>query len=124
MGVATYFFDSYAFIEIYNGSKAYAPYMKSVGIITTQLNLIEVHYAILRTKGAQTAKQCVDRIKRFTIPITNETIHESNTFRLKHKRKKLSFADCVGYVLACKNQVPFLTGDKGFKDLPNVEYVK
>ena len=32
--------------------------------------------------------------------------------------------DCVGYVVAKRVGVKFLTGDREFKDMPNVEFVK
>ena len=45
-------------------------------------------------------------------------------FRLKNKKMDLSYADCIGYIYACENNLKFLTGDEKFKDMDNVEFVK
>ena len=45
-------------------------------------------------------------------------------FRLLNKKRKLSYVDCLGYILAGMNGAKFLTGDNQFKDLQNVEFVK
>ena len=41
----------------------------------------------------------------------------------EYKKFDLSYADCLGYVISKKLNIRFLTGDKQFKDLPNVEFV-
>jgi predicted nucleic acid-binding protein len=47
-------------------------------------------------------------------------------FRLKMKRgkKNLSYVDALGYIIAEKLGVKFLTGDNAFDGMDNVEYVK
>ena len=45
-------------------------------------------------------------------------------FRKQHKRKRLSYADCVGYVYAMRHGMMFLTGDKEFAAFDHVEFVK
>ena len=45
-------------------------------------------------------------------------------FKIKYKKQDLSYADCIGYIYAIKNNLLFLTGDKEFKDLKSVEFVK
>ena len=61
---------------------------------------------------------------RHTVPISFEVIEEANLFRLENIKKKISTTDAVGYVLSKKFSVKFLTGDKEFKDLDSVEFVK
>jgi predicted nucleic acid-binding protein len=53
-----------------------------------------------------------------------ETIKAAAKFRLKQAKLKLSYIDCLGYVLAQEIKLPFLTGDEGFKGLPGVKFVK
>ena len=43
---------------------------------------------------------------------------------LKIKNKQRSIPDVMGYIIAKKYNAKFLTGDKEFKDVPNVEFVK
>ncbi len=45
-------------------------------------------------------------------------------FRLKWKDRKVSIPDCIGYVMAKNLDIKFLTGDKEFEGLDNVEFVK
>ena len=58
------------------------------------------------------------------IDIDIATIKEANEFRLLNKSRKLSYADCIGYIIARRYGLKFLTGDKQFSDMPNVEFVK
>lgn len=43
---------------------------------------------------------------------------------LKVKCKDLSIPDVIGYIIAKRHGVPFLTGDSGFEGFDNVEFVK
>ena len=45
-------------------------------------------------------------------------------FRYKNKKKKLSMTDCISYFQAKELGIKFLTGDKEFQNLENVEFVK
>lgn len=47
-------------------------------------------------------------------------------FWLKQRlmRKKLSYADCLGYIIALREKIEFFTGEDDFKGLHNVEFVK
>jgi hypothetical protein len=36
----------------------------------------------------------------------------------------LSYVDALGYVIATKMKIKFLTGDNAFEGMENVEYVK
>ena len=44
--------------------------------------------------------------------------------KLKFLKQRLSFVDCIGYILAKKNNAKFLTGDERFRHKENVEFVK
>jgi uncharacterized protein len=120
----TYFFDTYALYEIIIGSQNYSKYIQDIRIVTTRLNLIELHYRILRELGKEAADAKYDYFKKFIINISDEVIKNANEFRYKNKKKKLSYADCIGYTLARSRGMRFLTGDNAFKDMDGVEFVK
>ena len=61
---------------------------------------------------------------KYTIEINDEIIKLANAFRIANKKRKLSYIDCIGYIIARLRNIKFLTGDKQFEDLENVEYVK
>ena len=122
--IRTLFFDSYAFFEILNGNLAYEPYTKEISIITTKLNLMELHYGLLRKEGKEKAEEFYEEYLKFVIDFSDEDIKEANQFRLEQKKQDLSYIDCLGYILAKKRGIKFLTGDGKFKDLANVEFVE
>ena len=45
-------------------------------------------------------------------------------FKIKNIKRSLSYADCIGYIIALRYGIKFLTGDKEFETLENVEFVK
>ncbi len=120
----SYFFDTYAFFELINGNLNYNKYQRDVGIITTKLNLMELHYGLLKVGGEEMAEHFLDSFSKFCVEIDDEIIKEANKFRFINKSKKLSYIDCVGYIISKKFNVKFLTGDKEFENLENVEFVK
>ena len=122
--VAAYFFDSYAFFEIIGGNKNYLHFSKNIGIITTRLNLLELHYGLLKIYGKETADKYYDQYTSFAIEIDDDILKKASSLKAALRKKKLSYIDCVGYITALSRGVKFLTGDKEFKDLENVEFVK
>ena len=119
----TYFLDTYALIEILNKNKNYEPYRKG-SFITTRFNLMELHYYLLRNTGKGDADFYYDYFLRIIVDISDKIIKQANEFKLINKKRKLSYVDCIGYTVSGMNGAKFLTGDKQFKDMENVEFVK
>jgi len=120
----SFFFDTYAFYEVIVGNPDYRPYSKNIKIITTQLNLMELYYQLLLIYDKKTAVELFKRYEELIVPISNSAIIEAMDFRKQYNKKKLSYVDCIGYIVAKDAGVPFLTGDHQFKDMPNVRFVK
>ena len=118
-----YFFDTYALIEVFKGNENYKPYSK-VKVITSYLHLYELYYNLLKEYDEVKIKPFFNRIKGFCINLEFNWIIESCKFRSKHKKNDLSYADCLGYIIAKNKKIKFLTGDKEFENLDNVEFVK
>ncbi|MDP1695439.1 MAG: PIN domain-containing protein [archaeon] len=118
-----YFFDSYALIEIIRGNFSYEKYKVEVPTCTI-LNLFELHQALVREFNKQTADYWIKRFNYNLIEITKEDAINASDFKFANKDKKLSTVDCIGYVVAIKNKLKFLTGDKEFAEIDNVEYIK
>jgi uncharacterized protein len=118
-----YFFDSYAIIEIIRGNENYN-FACDLSIITSPMNLAEVYYALLLLYNKETVDNILKRFNFAFIEITPEIAKSSAILRHKNKKLNLSYIDCVGYTLALSNDLLFLTGDKGFSQLDNVEFVK
>ncbi|MEK6964338.1 MAG: PIN domain-containing protein [Nanoarchaeota archaeon] len=122
--VAPYFFDTYAFFELIRGNKNYDPYRKEVTILTTRLNLMELYYGLLLRKGKIVAEAYYDRFLPYVVEPSDDIIKKASQLKAFFKTKRLSYIDCVGYMLARYNRIPFLTGDQGFKDMEGVRFVR
>ncbi len=119
---AAYFFDSYAIIELIEGNPAYFPYKQS-RMATTTLNLIEVHYHLLRKFGERFAEAFFRSLLNAAVDYV-PSIPGANVMRYSMRKKDISTTDCLGYIVAQSAGMKFLTGDKEFKNMPNVEFVK
>ncbi len=119
----SYFFDSYAIIELIKGNEKYN-FVKESIIITSAMNLAEVYYAILIEEGRIIADKIIKSLNLELIEISSEIAIKSALFRFENKKSKLSYIDCTGYILAKENDLLFLTGDKEFEFMTNVEFVK
>ncbi len=119
----SYFLDSYALIEIVKGNKSYEKYVGEE-LFTTLYNLYEFYYILLKDFDELTARQFFNRFKSKVINIHDENIFMASKFKLNNIKKRLSYVDCLGYIVALENKIKFLTGDKEFEFFDNVEFVK
>jgi uncharacterized protein len=116
-----FFFDTYAFLEIIAGNAKYKPYVEGLSI-TSIFNIAELSYVLARNKKVQDAQKYAREYEPFIVPTTANDVVQAMKLRTKHKG--MSIPNAVGYTLADKHRVKFLTGDEDFKNLPNVEFVK
>jgi uncharacterized protein len=119
-----YFLDTYALYEIIKGNKDYARFKSGIAIITTDLNLMELYYGLLLRHNEKTANKYFDIFKEYSIELNDNVIKQAMKIKKQHKKHNLSYVDCIGYTIALERNIKFLTGDKEFENLPNVEYVK
>lgn len=117
------FFDSYAILEFIRGNPSYKKYGEYSLVLNT-LNLAEVLYSLFKLEGIKKSKEILNTLNFEFVEISEEIAIEATEYRFKNRRKKLSYADCIGYITAKKLGFKFLTGDKGFKGMKNVEFVK
>lgn len=124
MGIETLFFDTYAFFEILKGNPNYLNFVRGIAIVTTRLNLMELCYGVLISESKAAADNYYDFLVKFAVDIDDDIIKESVQFKANNKKRNLSYIDCIGYIIAMRNGIKFLTGDEMFKDLPNVKFIK
>ncbi len=117
------FFDTYAIIEVIKGNPKYFKYL-DFGVILNDFVLSELCYILIKLYDEKTAYAYVDKYSQFILRADTAVIKEA--MKLKHdlRKNKLSMTDCIGYVQAVKLNMKFLTGDKEFEKLPNVEFQK
>ena len=122
-----FFADTYAIIEILKGNENYKPYADS-DLITTEFNLLEVSYALVRDFGKDGALEMLALIRESVsiVEVEDEDYVEASNYRLNSKKlgKNLSLVDCLGYVVAKRVGIKFLTGDNEFEGVENVEFIK
>lgn len=118
-----YFFDTYAVIETLKGNLNYLKY-RNCNAVVSKLNIFEIYYYYLREFGKEYANKVVDIYYNSIIEFNQEIIKEAAKFKLENKKRNLSMADCIGYITALKLKIKYLTGDKEFINLVNVEFVK
>lgn len=125
--MVVYFFDTYALIEIEKGNENYKSY-KEADVITTKLNLMEFYGSLLNDLKEDIAEEVFEYYSAFCISISDDILKEAVKFRLELKKedakRNFSYVDCIGYVIACRLGIKFLTGDEEFRNLENVEFVK
>jgi len=119
----SYFYDTYAIISLIEGDKNYDKYKKNI-ITTNLLNLAEIYNIFLRTHGKQTASYWIKKLNFNLLELDEDSLFKAVEFRFYNKKENLSLTNCIGYILALKNNMTFLTGDEKFENKKNVEFVK
>ncbi len=119
----SYLWDSYAAIELMCANPNYEKYSLE-DIRITIFNLVEIYWFLLHEYGENFADGKYVAYKKAVVELDNATIMEAIQFRKEHKKKGLSYADCLGYTYAKRHALKFLTGDRQFEHMANVEYAK
>jgi hypothetical protein len=120
------FADSYALIEILKGNEQYRPY-RTESLVTTEFNICEVAFAVCRDYPEKAVQVMALVQSMVTLQPTTDEDYCSGAAMKKTasgSAKKLSIIDCVGYSVACRLDIPFLTGDREFADIDRVEFVR
>jgi len=118
-----FFFDSYAFFEILEGNSNYEEY-KKCKIVTTKLNIFELYIGLLKDLNEETAENYLNKYYSFVVDFDKEVLQEAAKLKNQLNKRNVSMTDCIGYILAKQLGIKFLTGDKEFENLDNVEFVK
>ncbi len=121
MTSTTFFFDTYALFEIIRGNLKYARYQEAV-VVTTIFNLAELNYGLKKETNQYRANELTSKFSSAVVEVTVEDVEEAMS--LKIKNKDLSIPDAIGYTVAKRLQILFLTGDEDFKEMLGVEFVK
>jgi len=121
MSDETYFFDTYALFEIIAGNPKYSEY-SDCKIITTAFNLTEFNYNLKKEMPKEKADEYTEDYFDFIVTVALEDIKKAMDLKTKHR--KLSIPDAIGYTIAKRLNVKFLTGDSDFENFDNVEFIK
>ena len=119
---APFFWDTYALVERLNGNPLYLPYAE-MAVFTHQMNLYELASALLREHPETRVREALVLLAPNLLEAETEDLFRASRFRMEHAKKRISYVDALGYVLAQKHGMRFLTGDKQFKGIEGVEHV-
>ena len=115
-------YDTYALIEILNKNPNYEKYVDE-DILINDFIFAEICYQLIKDKEKNSAEY-LREIEPAIVKLTTSIIRQAMKFRYENKRKKMSMTDCVSYFQAKELGIKFLTGDKEFENMSNVEFVK
>lgn len=118
-----FFCDTYALIELIGGNNDYKNYTSHV-LVTSDFNLMELYYSLLRDYGKEAAERHFEEWAEFAVKISRHIIKKGMEVKFANKKEKLSYVDCIGYAYALETNILFLTGDSKFKNKIGVEFVK
>lgn len=116
-----YFFDTYALLRLYRGEASYVPYA-GIPIVTDSGCLYEFAREVFRRGNAREAQAALADIRAERISPTNDDLVEAA--KLAQRLARISAQDALGYALARRAGLLFLTGDRAFRRLPAVEFVE
>lgn len=119
---STFLFDTYAIMEIIGKNSSYEKYLDD-DIIINDFIFAELCYNLIKEKHPG-LNEVLEKYSQHISHAEPQTIKKAMEFRLNWKDRNVSITDCIGYIMAKDLGIKFLTGDKEFKDLDNVEFVK
>ena len=122
-GSEVFFYDTYALYAIATGKESYLEYSKGK-ILTGLMNLYEFYYILIKEGNRKLADDFFNRLIDSCVKINPDLVKEAAEFRFKEIKRKFSYVDCLGYIIAKENKVKFLTGDIGFKGMLNVKFIE
>lgn len=117
-----FLYDTYALIEILDKNPNYEQYADE-DIIINDLIFAEVCYQLIKDKE-RNSEEYLREIEPAIVKLATSIIKKAMEFRYENKKKKLSMTDCISYFQAKELGIKFLTGDKEFEGLKDVEFVK
>lgn len=122
--MTSYFFDTYALIELGKASPNYQRYLRGAKVLTNKLNLMELAYYLKRENRDSEVAAMFSSLSRYHVEATDSAFLSAAAMKFRYRKRRLSYIDCIGYAIAKENGAKFLTGDEKFGDIENVEFVK
>ncbi len=123
--LALFFYDSYAVLAYLDDHPRYGFYFEENDGFLTKLNLMEIYYRMFEGHGSLAASRVITAFSKYQRDFDINEMKGAMRlrFRLKKRGLNISYADALGYHLALKAGIRFLTGDQAFEKLKGVEFV-
>jgi|ERR1051325_2150386 predicted nucleic acid-binding protein len=114
------FFDASALIRVLERDPRFESYREEP-VVTDIGHVYEFARYLLKRYGAARARELLQGLRADRVEATNDDLVEAA--KLAARSSKLSAQDALGYVLARREDLVFLTTDRGFRGMPGVELV-
>ncbi len=118
-----HFFDTYALWELIKGNSSYEKYSQEK-IFCSIFNIYEFYTTLRKDFDEKTARKFMNVLEDCNVEITIGNVIEAIEMKKKNNKLNFSFIDCLGYIKAKELRIMFLTGNKEFQGMDNVEFVK
>ena len=115
--------DTYALVEVHNGNPKFAGFLTEE-VVVPDIIMAEFYAHIYSKYDLKTADYWRRKLSFLCKPVSLDILLQAVRFRIDNKEKDFSFFDCVGYVFAIENNMKFVTGDGGFRQMKGVEFLK
>lgn len=116
-----YFFDAYALLRLREGAASHERF-RLEPVITERGHLYEFTRELLKRVSAREARIALGALAPNRIEPTDDDLVEAAKLHRDHAR--MSAQDALGYVLARREGLRFLTGDRAFRKMAGVEFVE
>jgi predicted nucleic acid-binding protein len=113
--------DTYALVELAKDNADFA-FLYDTPFLVPDLALAELYDVLFRKKGKAVAEEWHAKLNFYGVPVPNALLKQAVEMRRTSKKANFSLTDTAGYMLAQHLGLPFVTGDKSFKDLPGVDF--
>lgn len=114
------FFDASALVGLFEARSAFEPYRREP-IVTERGHIYEFARYLLKTRGARDAAAIVAAVHAIRVEPHDGDLLTAAKLKAQHAR--MSSQDALGYTLARREGLRFLTTDTAFRKMPGVELV-
>lgn len=118
-----YCLDTYALWEIQFENPRYVPFLSKPFVIS-EWTLVEFYKTMLKTYNKATADYWIRKFTSFVERVDLNILLKAVDFQEEHKKQNISLFDAVGYIFSLNKNFKFVTGDKAFKGMKGVIWVK
>jgi predicted nucleic acid-binding protein len=127
------YFDTFVFMDILSGRqdlvKKMENFIKNNNGVVSSILLTELSYHLRRKKGKEKMEQVIFYIQSLPnleiVSVNEEIATLAGRLRAKYRKKiekKLTYFDCIHLATAISmNCKKFITGDRGFKEIKEIE---
>lgn len=91
--------------------------------MTSVFHLYELHVQIAKAGSQEAADVAFRTLRNIALAVEDDDVLEASRLKMERRKLGFSYADALGYAMARRRSMPFVTGDQAFRGLDGVEFV-